>query len=282
MAALDPGEKMDRHNWFRQYGVYLLRLYWERRTYRTAMVLGGVTSVVGLAQFAFMGTFLQRGNTFPEITRYGGNIVSYFLSGTVFTGFVAVALHGFSRYVQEEQMTGTLESVADSPPGITRMMIFSAFTGCAATAIGSFAMMGLFEVLLGFHLDVNVGGVIVSLLLTLIALGGFGMAGCGTVLVTKRGDPVTWFVVTTMTLLSGVLYPVDALPGWMRAVAHFLPTTTALDLLRAALLGGASIRSVLAAALPLTLWACLSVPAGALLLRWGLHTSRRRGSLGQY
>ncbi|MEU1984774.1 ABC transporter permease [Nocardia sp. NPDC019395] len=273
---------MNKWIWLRQYGVYLLQLYWERRSYRTALVLSTVSGVVGMAQFALMGVFLREGNTFPGIEQYGGDVVSYLLSGTIFTGFVAISLHSFSSTVQEEQMAGTLEAVADSPAGILRVMIFSAVTGFIGTVVGSILMMGLFSFLLGFDLNINVGAVIISLVLTLLALGGFGMAGCGVVLVTKKGDPITWTVLTAMTLLSGVLYPITVLPQWLQTVSHFLPTTTALDLVRSSLLNSASVTGTLSASLPLVGWAALSVPLGAALLRWGLLTSRRRGSLGQY
>lgn len=273
---------MNRSLWIRQYGVYLLQLYWERRSYRTALVLSGISGVVGMAQFALMGLFLREGNTFPGIEQYGGDVIAYLLSGTIFTGFVGISLHSFSSTVQEEQMAGTLEAVADSPAGITRVMAFSAVTGFIGTVAGSILMMGLFSLLLDFDLNVDIGSVAVSLFLTLLALGGFGMAGCGVVLVTKKGDPITWTVLTAMTLLSGVLYPITVLPQWLQTVSRFLPTTTALDLLRSSLLTSASVTGTLAAALPLLGWALVSVPMGALLLRWGLLTARRRGSLGQY
>ncbi|MBI5243225.1 MAG: ABC transporter permease [Elusimicrobia bacterium] len=47
----------------------------------------------------------------------------------------------------------------------------------------------------------------------------------------------TFLFVNPMFLLSGTFFPLDGLPPWMRALAHVLPLTHAVDILRAATLG---------------------------------------------
>lgn len=44
-------------------------------------------------------------------------------------------------------------------------------------------------------------------------------------------------VVTPMTFLSGVFFPLEAMPGWLQAIAVWLPLTAAVDLVRPLMIG---------------------------------------------
>ncbi|BAK77809.1 ABC-2 type transporter, NodJ family [Pseudogulbenkiania sp. NH8B] len=71
----------------------------------------------------------------------------------------------------------------------------------------------------------------------LIALSGLAFAGMGLV-VTALSPSYDFFmyyftlVVSPMMLISGVFYPAENLPGWIRAVAEVLPLTHAIRLAR--------------------------------------------------
>ncbi|MFE7202606.1 ABC transporter permease [Pseudonocardia alni] len=266
----------------RQFGVHLLRLYWEQRTYRTALVLGAVSSAIGLVQFFLMGRFLQQGNTFDGIAAYGGDIVGYLLTGSIFTGFVVVGISAFSGYLQEEQAAGTLESVLVMPLPVARLMLFSGGAALIGTTLGSVVMVALFGTALGVPFDPDPIGVVSVLLLLIITTGGLGMAGCGVLLVTKRGDPVRWTVITVTTLLSGVTFPVTMFPEWLRSIATVLPTTVALDGMRLALTRAAAPADLAAALAGLAAWAAVTVPLGLFAMWVGLRVARRRGTLGEF
>ncbi|MCV4593807.1 ABC transporter permease, partial [Escherichia coli] len=44
-------------------------------------------------------------------------------------------------------------------------------------------------------------------------------------------------VLTPMTFLSGVYFPLGQLPGWLQALAHVLPLTAAVELVRPLVIG---------------------------------------------
>lgn len=265
----------------RQFGMYLLRTYWENRTYRTAVALAAVTSLVGLCQFILLGRFLQDGNSFGGIADYGGNIISFLLSGSVFTGFVAVSLGCFSGYLQSEQQMGTLESLAVAPVPLLRIMMFPGLAGVLGTTVSSVLMIFGFGFLFDLQFSVDVVSVGLLLALLVVTLGSVGLAGCGVLLVTKRGDPVTWTVTTLTTLLAGVLYPVSLLPQWLQVVSRLLPTTQALDGLRLAMLQAAPVEQILPILGMLAAWSAVLLPVGVLLLRRGLARARAEGTLGE-
>ncbi|WP_406507909.1 ABC transporter permease [Streptomyces sp. NBC_00212] len=269
-------------NVVRQFGVHVLQIYWERRSYRTAIALGTITSLISLVQFLLMGKFLQDGNTFNGIQGYGGNIISFLMSGSVFTGFVAVSLGAFSNHLQIEQRTGTLEAAVVMPVPLTRVMLYSGAGGLIGTTVGSVVMFGLFGVVFDIPISVNLLATLAVLALLVLTLGSFGLAGCGVLLITKRGDPVRWGITTLTTLLSGVMYPISILPGWLQAVARALPTTQALDGIRKSLLTNADLGQVAPALGHMAIWTVVMLPLGLIMFTTGMSRARRAGSLGEY
>lgn len=269
-------------NTVRQFGVHVLQIYWERRSYRTAIALGTVTSLISFVQFLLMGKFLQDGNTFAGIQGYGGNIISFLMSGSVFTGFVAVSLGAFSNHLQTEQRTGTLESVVMMPVPLTRVMLYSGVVGLLGTSLGSVVMFGVFGAIFDIPISVNLFATIAVLALLVVTLGSFGLAGCGVLLITKRGDPVRWGITTLTTLLSGVMYPISILPGWLQSVAWALPTTQALDGIRKSLLVDADLAQVAPSLLHMAIWSAVMLPIGLVTFRTGMSRARKAGSIGEY
>lgn len=78
--------------------------------------------------------------------------------------------------------------------------------------------------------------------LPVVALTGlaFGAIGLCFNAVAKGYDFFSYYftlVLTPMTFLSGVFFPVSQLPDWLRAVSAVLPLTAAIDLVRPLVLG---------------------------------------------
>ncbi|WP_024303528.1 ABC transporter permease [Pseudogulbenkiania sp. MAI-1] len=105
----------------------------------------------------------------------------------------------------------------------------------------------------------------------LIALSGLAFAGMGLV-VTAVSPSYDFFmyyftlVVSPMMLISGVFYPAENLPGWIRAVAEVLPLTHAIRLARP-LVNGVTPPSVWPSLLILLLYAVLSFSLAVALTR---------------
>lgn len=140
----------------------------------------------------------------------------------------------------------------------------------------------LYDKLFDVPLSVNLLGAVAVLLGLIFSLTGFGLASAGILLVSKEGEPLTWFLMTLTGLISGVLYPVSILPGWVQQLSWALPTTQALHGLRLACSRGAGPASLQDCMTILALWGSITLPAGLLVLRWGLAKARRQGSLGEF
>ena len=80
------------------------------------------------------------------------------------------------------------------------------------------------------------------LALPVLGLAGITFASIGLVFnaVAKGYDFFTYYftlVITPMTFLSGVYFPIAQMPPWLQAVAEVLPLKAAVDLVRPLVLG---------------------------------------------
>jgi ABC-2 type transport system permease protein len=82
---------------------------------------------------------------------------------------------------------------------------------------------------------------LLGLFLTIVALQGmaFLMAAAG--LVWKQPYALSMMFSPVLVFLSGMVFPVEALPGWAQALSDALPLTHGLRILRDAMLRGAGL-----------------------------------------
>ena len=135
--------------------LYLRREFLELVTYKLSLMLGVVSAVVGIVQFAFLAVFLQQGNSFPSLQNYGGSVMAFLVSGALFTGFMSSSLSSFSQLISSEQRTGTLEAVLTTPFSIGRVIAYAAVSSFIQLVIGTFLMITFFGIAFSIPFNVN-------------------------------------------------------------------------------------------------------------------------------
>jgi ABC-2 type transport system permease protein len=78
-----------------------------------------------------------------------------------------------------------------------------------------------------------------ALLLSAAAFSAMGAFVSVAVKEVFEAQTLANFIRFPMMFLGGVFVPVDSLPGWLQVIARLLPLTYSVELLRAALTGGA-------------------------------------------
>lgn len=258
----------------------MVRRDWEiERTYHLRMLLN-FTDIAGVALGLY---FISR---LVDPATLGDAADSYFdfaVVGLAVTSFAGVGLRGFSDALMREQSTGTIELLLASPaPPVTT--VGSMFVLPFLISVAQIAL------LLGFGVGVigsgiPLGGILLSipvLLLTTATFAAFGMASAGLLLLAKRGDPVSGPFYQLSMLLSGAVFPLDALPSFVETISVAVPATWGVQAVRELLLNDAGWRDVLPETIVLAGFSAVLVPAGALVFRRCLRTARRAGILGSY
>jgi len=225
--------------------------------------------------FGSLAIFVSRGAGGNGSTAFG-----YLLSGIVLWHVVYQSQIAVSTGFLEETWSRNLLNLMVTPmreveyaAGVALFGMVKLVIGVGVVALGA---VGLFA----FDLT-RLGWEVLPVIAVLLAVGWvIALFVVGLVLRFGSGaEALAWGILFMVMPLSGVFYPVKALPGVARPIALALPTTHAFAAERAVVdgrgmpwgeLGLAAVTTVLAAAV------------GLAFLTWMLGTFRRRGYITRY
>ena len=143
----------------------------------------------------------------------------------------------FGLYIILDKRIDFFKEVIVAP--LSRLTIFSGkMLGGCTDAIIQGSLLLVFGVFFGIHYSIlNVGLALVFMFLLSSALVSIGLI-LGVLMDSHEGfNMVVSFLVFPMFFLSGALFPLDNLPGWLKTIALLDPMTYAVDGVRGALLG---------------------------------------------
>jgi ABC-type polysaccharide/polyol phosphate export permease len=244
--------------------------------YRNGIVF---TLLAQAAQFAAF-YYLAR-SVGPQFRPEGIPYFLFLVIGTGFYTFLLAGIHSFLRTIQESQQTGTLEALlttSTSPPVLVGLSAMSAFaTGIVQLLI--YVGAGLYFFAPIQH--VAAADCILILVLSVFITIAIGLYAAGLQISIYKGAAVLWLFGSGAWLLSGTLFPINALPRALRLVSLCIPFTHSLYGMRLALIGGnapeLSHEIVVLAAFTLAL-----VPTSIWFFSWTVKQARQNGTLSFY
>ena len=273
VAAVRPG-------WLPVVLACLRRDFAIARSYRLPFVMQAVATAVTLVLFFYVGELVDT-SVDGELALVGGSYFGFVVVGIALLRIVQTAMTTFTASIRLEQTTGTLEALLSTAATPSQVILGSATYSLLEATVTSSAMV-LAAVPAGLDIRTTIPGAaaaVAALGGLLVLFAALGIAIAAFTVVFKQPGSLTTLIVTGLSILGGVYFPVDLLPGPVRAVASALPFTWGVDVVRDALLGG----EVQAAHLVgLVVSAVLTLPAALLLFRRAVGAAARRGSLGAY
>jgi ABC-2 type transport system permease protein len=151
---------------------------------------------------------------------------------------------GLPVAISQEKEIGTMDGMMVAP--VNRLSILLGKTG-AQTA------RGLIQGLIILALAIGIFGVAIQgsilLVFALLLLGVFSFVGLGIVITsfTKDQETAQMLMMTLMfpmMFLSGVFFPIQQMPWYMQTISQFLPLTYASDALRKVMVLGAGVPQI--------------------------------------
>lgn len=250
-------------------------------TYRSYLFgqLGVVASFL-VSTWFLAETFADTRN--PDIESVGGYF-GFLLFGTIFADLSYMLMTGPSSRVREAQLDGTLECLmVGRVRGIEFLTLENASRG-AGSLLRGVTYVALAA--LAFDFRLTVADPIAAALVfgvSVAALAPIGVLAGAVTLLVKRADPVGRLLHGGSMLVSGVVYPLSVMPGWLQTLAEGLPLTHVLRGARAVFLSGAQLGEVTGT---------IGVLGGFAVGLWGLawwaaraadRWARRLGTLSHY
>ena len=250
----------------------------DTRSYHVAFLLDVFFGVLELATYFFISkTF---GDVTPEDLRGAPTYFAFAAVGAVIATVITAATAGIGERLRREQVTGTLEALLTNP--VTSIELCFGLTGFPYLC--ALARSILYLVVAGIWMDLDLGnaswpGLGCVFIASGLALSTLGILAGAVVLVLKRGDVLVGTLVYGLTLVSGSVFPVSALPGWLAAIGELSPLRLAFDGTRAALFEGSGWG---ADAALLAAFGVVAMPLALLAFSLALSYAKRAGSVAQY
>jgi len=266
----------------RKLAMLFLRDLAVARSYRAAFILELFYALFGVASFYFLSKFIaspQLERSLPQGTSY----FSFVLVGLAFFDYLSVALHTFDESLQNARQNGTLENLLVTQTSLPVILAGSSLYPFVLMSLRTVIYLGWGAALFGFPLrGANLPGALLILAASILACSGLGILSASYLLVFKRGNPVNWAIVGLSSVVSGMMYPVSVLPVWLQYVARLIPITYALEGMRAALLGHATLQDLWPSLAALLIFAAILLPVSFATFSWALRRTKVTGTLTHF
>ncbi|HZQ27959.1 MAG TPA: ABC transporter permease [Acidimicrobiales bacterium] len=233
-----------------------------------------VWPVVDAVLFGSIGVYFARSSA-PRSHQLAYLLVGIVLFHVIFQAEVSLAT-GFLEETWSRNLLNLLVTPLREVEFVAGVVLFGTLKMVAAVSVVS----GVAALAFAFHItDVGLG--LIPLMAILVVVGwSLALVVIGIVLRVGQGaDILTWGGIALLMPLSGVFYPVNALPGPLQPLAKVLPTTHVFAAARTVISGGSlPLGQVVVAAAGSVVLSALSV---AFVLQM-LATFRQRGYITRH
>jgi ABC-2 type transport system permease protein len=250
----------------------------DTRSYHLTLLLEVFFGVIDLAVYYFISqTF---GDFTPGDLAGAPTYFAFAAVGAVIATVIHAATAGIGQRIRTEQVSGTLEALLTNP--VTSIELCLGLTGFPF--VFALARSIFYLVIAGAWMDLDLGdtswvGLAAVFVASGFALSSLGILAGAVVLVLKRGYVLVDTLVFGLTLVSGAVFPVSVLPGWLEAFGEVSPLRLAFDGTRAALFEGSGWGSDAAL---LAAFGVVTLPLALLSFSLAASYAKRAGSIAQY
>lgn len=261
--------------------AFLVRDYRLDVSYKLGFLFRVASAVLTVAIYYFIANVFDT-TAAPYLNAYGGSYFAFVIVGVAFSDYMSIGMSAIADSVREGQTTGTLELMLLSPVRLLPTLFSSSLWSYvfATLRVLVYIFVGI---LLGMDYgNANLPFAFLALLISVISFNALGLFAASVIILMKRGDPLGWALRISSLMLSGVYYPVDVLPGWLRTLGQLLPLTHSLELLRRSLLLGEGFSQLGGELLSLAALTAVLLPLGLLACHVAINIARVDGSLSHY
>jgi ABC-2 type transport system permease protein len=259
-----------------------LRVVLKRDLLVALRLRGGIAAIISLL-FEVGGLFYLARSVGAGYRPEGVDYFAFATVGTAFVTFLLAGMGSFVHVIQEFQSLGMLEIMFTSRTSPTGVVCFNAaptLVRYGLTLIVTF--LAAYALLSGSPPHFNLLSAVTVFLLSVILIAILGLIAAAVQVVLRKGTALLWLAGSAAWLLSGAMYPVDALPPLLQKFALFVPITYAINAFRGAVLKGASLFEIRYEVAALTVLIALLGPISIALLNAALRIARRRGLLSLF
>jgi ABC-2 type transport system permease protein len=261
--------------------AFLVRDFREDSSYKIGFLFRVATAVINVAIYYFIASVFGTAAA-PYLSSYGGIYFAFVILGVAFSEYLSIGNGAIGDSIRQGQTTGTLELMLLSPTRLVVTLLSSSLWSYVFATLRVLVYL-IVGVALGMRFDqANLPFALLALALAIVSFSALGLFSASAIILMKRGDTLGWALRVSSLVLSGVYYPVDVLPSWLRLIGQLLPLTHALELLRRSLLLGEGFAELWGELLMLAGLTLVLLPLGVLACHLAIRVARTDGSLSHY
>lgn len=249
------------------------------QTYRGVIVLEFFQALFGVGSFYYLSRFVES----PQLNRVlpqGGSYFAFALVGFAFFDYLSVSIDAFDSSVESARQNRTLEALLVTQTSLPVILAGSAIYPFVLLALRTAIYIAFGAVFFGFSVHgANWFGAALVVLVSIFSMAGIGILSASYLILFKRGNPAKWLVVGLAGLVSGLMYPISILPRPLQIVARLIPVSYSLEGMRAALLGGATLREIWPSIAALLIFAVVLLPLSFAVFAWAVRRTKITGTL---
>lgn len=261
--------------------AFLVRDYRLDVSYKLGFLFRVTSAMLNVAIYYFIARVFNT-TAAPYLNAYGGSYFAFVIIGVAFSEYMSIGISAIGDSVRDGQTTGTLELLLLSPTQLLTTLLSSSLWSYVFATLRVFVYL-IVGIFLGIDYgNANIPFALLALIVSIISFNALGLFAASVIILMKRGDPLGWALRVSSMMLSGVYYPINVLPGWLRFVGQALPLTHSLELLRRSLLLGEGFAQLGGELLLLAGLTVILLPIGLLACHIAINIARVDGSLSHY
>jgi ABC-2 type transport system permease protein len=282
VSAVVAGGRRSRGLELTKLAAFVRRDFLVAWSYRLSFLTGFLGLVGGALVFYFVGLMVDPASI-PPVDGKHVTYLEFAIVGMALGGFLHLGLERVSAALRNEQLMGTLESLLSTPTTPVTVQVGSVLFDLIFIPVRMTILLTTLALVFGLGLQLDgVPQALVVLIFFMPFVWGLGILAAAITLTVRRGAGIVGLAIAGLTLISGLYFPVDLLPGWLTTTAEANPLAIAAESLRDALLGGADWSTIGPDILILTPLSFVSFLLGTVAFRFALRRERRLGTLGAY
>jgi len=213
------------------------------------------------------------------IYRDNETLQSYAVIGGAGTAIIFAMLFVGGEIMEGERSRGMLGNLFISPaPRFAWLLCFQLSAICEAL-VSAIATIVLGVLIFGTPLSINVLSVLVTLVLLIVCMWGIGMMLSAVGTAIRNSNQLSNLLFPILTPLAGTMFPISAMPDWLRIPARCMPFGYGMQALFAAMTRNAPLMEIRGDLLPLTGFAIVLPVLGMLAFRRLEQYARIQGHL---
>lgn len=240
-----------------------------------------ITGIIA-SYITFMGLFygFQGLKVFENSSYSPGSLIIGFLIWQ----YAMSAIGDMSQEIMSESQTGTLEEIIIS---VINPLYFLSARTLALLLIDTLWVIFLLSIIsltTGVFLHIPFFPTIIIFFLIVTGLYGLGFTLAGLALIFKRLGPILSILNIVLLLFTGVILPLEGFPVIIQCLAHSLPLTDGLSILRMVILEDKGLLYVIkdGGMIKLILNSSCYLFLGIVSFKWCYREALKKGVIGHY